>query len=165
MGGGGLVHLHNGLSVIGFIYQSTHICIPFFYSSIILYHASRSSLINISLLYHRHDRETRSFHTQSFVLCDADDLTSSGVIGRRESILISKRGRFTYWSGSLRAGYYVLIPFSTSFWRNEERQRNFTLVIHSSVPLDLSVRNKSAAILADCLISAVMKNGYKKREV
>jgi hypothetical protein len=123
-----------------------------------LYNIFRTSLINISLLYHRQARKVRSYHTQSFVLCDADELTSTGVIGRRESILICKRGGFTYWSGSLRAGSYVLIPFSTSFWRTNVDNRDFTIVIHSSVQLDLSVRNKPQTFLANCLISAAIKN-------
>ncbi len=117
------------------------------------------------MLYHRHNRKTRSSHTQSFVLCDADELASTGVIGRRESILICRSGGFTYWTGSLRAGSYVLTPFSTSFWHNDKKNRNYTLVIHSSVQIDLAIKNKPPTFLADCLISAVMKSSDKKREV
>jgi hypothetical protein len=122
-------------------------------------------MINISLLYHRHNRTTHSFHTQAFVLCDADDLGSPHSIGKRESILICKRGGFTYWSGSLRAGYYVLIPFSTSFWRDDEKPRDFTIVIQSSVLLNLTMRNKPAKFLADCLISATMKMSDNPKHV
>jgi hypothetical protein len=121
-------------------------------------------MINISLLYHRQNRTTHSFHTQAFVLCDADDLTP-GEIGKRESILVGKRGGFIHWSGSLRAGYYVLIPFSTSFWRKDEKHRDFTVVIHSSVHLDLTTKKKPATFLADCLISATIKMCDKKKQV
>lgn len=113
--------------------------------------------MTISLLYHRQNRTTHSYHTQGFVLCDADDLSSPQKFGRRESFMVCKRGGFTYWSGSLRAGYYVIIPFSTSFWRNNEKHRDYTLVIHSSVHLDLTTREKPSTFLADCIISATMK--------
>lgn len=121
-------------------------------------------MINISLLYHRNARKTRTYHTQSFVLCDADELKTSGIVGKRENLLICKRGGFTYWTGSLPVGSYVLIPFSTSFWRNDEKNRDFTLVIHSNVQLDLSVKDKRPSFLADCLISTVTKN-HKKEQV
>ncbi|CAF3878990.1 unnamed protein product [Rotaria sp. Silwood2] len=127
------------------------------------FHVPKTSFINISLIYHRHDRKTHSSHTQSFVLCDADELTSTGTVGKRETILICKRGGFTYWTGSLQAGYYVLIPFSISFWQHNKQNRDFTLVIHSSVQLDLTMKYKPATFLADCLISAVIKNSKKKQ--
>ncbi len=117
------------------------------------------------MLYHRHKRTTRCFHTQAFVLCDVDELASTDGVGKRESILICKRGGFTYWSGSLRAGYYVLIPFSTSFWRHDENHRDFTVVIHSTVHLDLTTKKKPATFLADCLISAAMKICKNKKQV
>ncbi|CAF1007734.1 unnamed protein product [Rotaria sp. Silwood1] len=128
------------------------------------FHVPQTSLIIISLLYHRHDRTTHTHHTQSFVLCDADELSLSGSVGKRMSILICKRGGFTYWTGSLQAGSYVLIPFSTSFWGTTEKNRDYTVVIHSSVQLDLIVKNKLCTFLADCLISAVMKTGEKMRQ-
>lgn len=117
----------------------------------------RTSTVTISLLYHRRNRATHSYHTQGFVLCDADDSSSSDRLGRRESFLECKRGGFTYWSGSLRAGHYVIIPFSTSFWQSGEKHRDYTVVIHSSAHLGLTIREKSSTFLADCLISATMR--------
>ncbi|CAF0863688.1 unnamed protein product [Rotaria sp. Silwood1] len=128
------------------------------------FHVPRTSFVNISLVHHRHDRKTRSSHTQSFVLCDADELKSTGTVGKRESILMCKRGGFTYWTGSLRAGYYVLIPFSISFWQKDKENRDFTLVIHSSVQFNLSIKDKPATLLTDCLISAVKKDSKKKQD-
>ncbi len=147
------------------MYQSKYTDYDSFYSWIISHNIFRPSSINISLLYHRHNRTTHSFHTQAFVLCDADDISPTGDIGKRESILICKRGGFTYWSGSLQAGYYVLIPFSTSFWRHDEKHRDFTVVIHSTVHLDLTTKNKPATFLTDCLISAALKICDKKKQV
>ncbi|CAF4015899.1 unnamed protein product [Rotaria sordida] len=128
------------------------------------FHVPKTSLIHISLIHHRHDRITRSSLTQSFVLCDADELASTGIVGKRESILICERGGFIYWTGSLRAGYYVLIPFSTSFWQNHKENRDFTLVIHSNIQFDLVKKNKPATFLADCLISAIIKNSKKNQD-
>ncbi|CAF4873840.1 unnamed protein product [Rotaria sp. Silwood1] len=128
------------------------------------FHVPKTSSVNISLIHHRHDRTARSSLTLSFVLCDTDELASTGIIGKRESILIGKNGSFTYWTGSLRAGYYVLIPFSTSFWQSHKENRDFTIVIHSSVQLDLAKKNKPTTFLADCLISAVMKNSKKNQD-
>jgi hypothetical protein len=145
--------------------QSKYIVICSFYFWIISYNISRTSSINISLLYHRKNRTTHSFHTQGFVLCDADELASTGVVGKRETRLICKRGGFTYWSGLLEAGFYVLIPFSTSFWRQDEKHRDFTVVIHSSVQLDLSIKTRPSTFLTDCLISAVMKMSDSKKQV
>jgi hypothetical protein len=126
---------------------------PFVFSTYLF----RTSTMTISLLYHRQNRTTHSYHTQGFVLCDADDSGSSTHLGRRESFLECKRGGFTYWSGSLRPGYYVLVPFSTSFWHSEEKHRDYTIVIHSSIHLGLTIREKSSTFLADCLISATMR--------
>ena len=79
-----------------------------------------------------------------------------------EIILQSRRGGFIHWSGSLRPGYYVLVPFSTSFWQHhsmekEEVTRIFTLVIHSSIQLNGTLIYESATFLADCLIAAILK--------
>ncbi|CAF1267771.1 unnamed protein product [Rotaria magnacalcarata] len=127
------------------------------------FHLSRESSITVSVIHHRHDRTTRSSHTQSFVLCDVDELVSKGIVGKRKSILISKQGEHTYWTGSLRAGNYVLIPFSTSFWKNSKPNRDFTVVIQSSVQLELNMEKKKATFLADCLIAAALKNSKRKQ--
>ncbi|CAF0828064.1 unnamed protein product [Adineta steineri] len=124
----------------------------------------QTSSINISLLYHRHNRKARSYHTQSFVLCDIEKSASTTVVGKHYSKLISKRERFTYWEGSLRAGSYVLIPFTTSFWGTNEKNRDYTVVIHSSVQLDLTTENKRPTFLADCLIAAVMRGSNKQQK-
>ncbi|CAF3070054.1 unnamed protein product [Rotaria sp. Silwood2] len=126
-------------------------------------HVPKGTSITISVLHHRKDRTIRSSHTQSFVLCDADELKANGIVGKRESILIGKQGGHTYWSGSLQAGYYVLIPFSTSFWKNGKPNRDFTVVINSSVQLELTMKKKPATFLSDCLISAAIKNSKKKQ--
>ncbi|CAF4161508.1 unnamed protein product, partial [Adineta steineri] len=86
------------------------------------------------------------------------------VVGKHYSKLISKRERFTYWEGSLRAGSYVLIPFTTSFWGTNEKNRDYTVVIHSSVQLDLETENKRPTFLADCLIAAVMRGSNKQQK-
>ncbi|CAF3762324.1 unnamed protein product [Rotaria sordida] len=125
-------------------------------------HVPKRTSITINVIHHRQDRRTRSSHSQAFVLCDIDDLKSNGIVGKRESILIGKQGGHTYWSGSLSAGYYVLIPFSTSFWKNDKSNRDFTVVINSSVQLELTMKKKPATFLSDCLISAAMKNSKKK---
>ena len=125
----------------------------------------RTSTIIISLLYHRQNRTTHSYHTQGFVLCDADNSSAPDHLGRRESFIESKRGGFTYWSGSLRAGYYIIIPFSTSFWRSSEKHRDYTLVIHSNAHLNLTTREKPSTLLADCLISATMKMANHPKRV
>jgi hypothetical protein len=143
--------------------QSKYIIFMHFYFSIILYNMFRGSSITVSVLHHRKDRTTHSSSTQSFVLCDTDELKSKGIVGKREAILISKQGGQTYWSGSLRAGNYVLIPFSTSFWKNGKPNRDFTLVIHSSVQLQLTLKKKPATFLTDCLISAAIKNCQRKQ--
>lgn len=115
------------------------------------------------MIHHRNDRTTRSSHTQSFVLCDTDELKSKGILGKRVSILVSKQGGHTHWNGSLKAGNYVLIPFSSGFWNNTKPNRDFTAVIHSSVQLELTIKKKPATFLTDCLISATMKNCKSKQ--
>ncbi len=125
----------------------------------------RTSLISISLVYHRHDRTTRLYHTQSFVLCDIDKESSLGGIGRHENILKSRQGGFTYWTGSLRPANYVLIPFSISSWGKDSKSNDYTLVIHSSIPIDLTIAPEPPTLLADCLISAVVKKYHILTEV
>lgn len=98
------------------------------------------------------------------MLCDANDVKQNGV-GRRESILVGKRGGFINWSGVLEAGYYVLIPFSTSFWRHDEKHRDFTVVIHSNVHLDYTTKKTRSTFLTDCLISATMRMDNKSEKV
>ncbi len=122
-------------------------------------------MISISLVYHRHDRKTRLSHTQSFVLCDIDEELLPGSIGRHENILKSRKGGFTYWTGSLRPGNYILIPFSISFWGQDDIANDYSLVIHSSTPIDLTITPQPPIILADCLISAVVKKYHIITEV
>lgn len=135
---------------------------------------SRTSLVNISLLYHRHDRRIRHYHTQSFVICNVDADVSKDV-GTRQAILCTSRGAFTHWIGSLTPGFYVVIPFSTSFWNEENAPMNdYTLVIHSKVQINVQVTLEPPTLLADCLIATVLKNhnyphrvrkiGWKLRE-
>ncbi|CAF4551610.1 unnamed protein product [Rotaria sp. Silwood2] len=121
------------------------------------FHISETSLVSISLVYHRHDRRTRPCHTQSFVLCDIDEESSFDGIGKHENILKSRQGGFTYWTGSLRPGNYILIPFSISFWGEDTKNNDYTLVIHSSIPIDLTIALEPPTLLVDCLISAVIK--------
>lgn len=142
------------LPVIVFMYHSESSSI---YPLSLSNDSSRTSTVTISLLYHRRNRTTHSYHTQGFVLCDTDNSGSADGLGRRESFVVCKRGGFTYWSESLRAGDYVIIPFSTSFWHSDEKHRDYTLVIHSSAHLGLTIREKSSTFLADCLITATMR--------
>ncbi|CAF3477566.1 unnamed protein product [Rotaria socialis] len=121
---------------------------------------SKTSLITVSLIYHRHHRKGNSQHTQSFVLCNVEEETSD--VGTKEVILESHRGTLTYWNGSLRPGAYVIIPFSVSLWKTrnskkDERTRNYTLVIHSSIPVDGGFLHEPPTFLADCLIAATLK--------
>ena len=118
---------------------------------------SRTSLVNVSLIYHRENRRVRHTHTQSFVLCNVDQGARKEV-GTTHKILCTSRGSSTYWIGSLRAGPYVLIPFSTSFWAEENQSvQDYTLVIHSKVQIDLQVINEPATLLADCLIATMLE--------
>ena len=118
-------------------------------------------MIKISLIHHRHARKSRSFHTQSFVLCDIDTSRSPPIIGAHYHRIESSRGRFTYWSDALAAGDYVLIPYSISFWGSSDKHTNYTLVIHSSVQLQLTTEVKKGKFLADCLIGTLV--GINKR--
>jgi hypothetical protein len=65
----------------------------------------------------------------------------------------------------LRPGNYVLIPFSISFWGQEATDNDYTLVIHSSIPIDLEIAPESPTLLADCLISALMKKHHTSTKV
>ena len=122
------------------------------------FHLNKTSLVNISLLYHRQNRRIRNFHTQSFVLCNVEQGASKEV-GTCQAILCTNRGAFTHWIGSLRAGFYVVIPFSTSFWNeNNISVKDYTLVIHSKVQINVQVTPEPATLLADCLIATVLKN-------
>jgi hypothetical protein len=126
---------------------------------------SRTSLVNVSLLYHRQNRRTRNYHTQSFVLCNVEQGASKEV-GTYQAILQTSRGAFTHWIGSLRPGFYVLIPFSTSFWNVENTSNtDYTLVIHSKVQINLQLIREPAALLADCLIATVMKGNIQLQKV
>jgi hypothetical protein len=116
-------------------------------------------------VYHRHDRTIRVHHTQSFVLCDIDQESALGGIGRYENILISRKGGFTYWTRSLRPGNYVLIPFSISFWGQDTQSNDYTLVLHSSIPIDLKITSEPPTLLTDCLISAVIKKYHISTQV
>jgi hypothetical protein len=128
----------------------------------------RTSSINVSLLYHRRDRKLHNYHTQSFVLCNIEQ--DSRSVGTNEVIFQSRRGGFLHWTGSLKAGTYVLIPFSTSFWQDdanekEEIARSFTLVIHSSIQFNGTLIDETPTFLADCLIAATLKYRDESREV
>lgn len=125
----------------------------------------RTTSISISLVYHRKDRKSSPTHTQSFVLCDIDEELSAGSIGKYENILKSSRGGFTYWTGSLRPGNYVLIPFSISFWERNTSHCDYTIAIHSGMPLDLTIAAEAPTLLTDCLISAVVKKYHLSTEV
>lgn len=134
--------------LLGILYDSSIVCDSFY----------RTSLINISLLYHRENRRVHSVHTQSFVLCNVDQVGRKEV-GTTVAILCTDRGAFTHWIGSLRPGFYVLIPFSTSFWsENTRRPRDYTLVIHAKRSIDLQMIQEPPTLLSDCLIAAVMKD-------
>lgn len=132
------------------------------------FHLSKTSLINISLLYHRANRRLRYYHTQSFVLCNVEQGASKDV-GTNQAILCSSRGVFTHWIGSLTPGFYVIIPFSTSFWNNDDDDdsrpvNDYTLVIHSKVQINVQVTPEPATLLTDCLIATILKNVPPHRE-
>lgn len=119
---------------------------------------SRTSLVNISLLYHRSNRRIRHYHTQSFVICNVD-IGASKDVGTRQAILVTSRGAFTHWIGSLTPGFYVIIPFSTSFWNEDNVPMNdYTLVIHSKVQINVQVTLELPTLLSDCLIATILKN-------
>jgi len=126
----------------------------------------RTSSVNISLIYHRKNRRLSHFHTQSFILCNIGDRLLKNL-DTDVIILQSYRGAFTYWTGLLKTGFYILIPFSTSFWdeKNSKSERNYTLVIHSKIQIDAQVINEPAVLLADCLIAYCLKEYPKISKV
>lgn len=86
------------------------------------------------------------------------------LIDSNEIILQSSRGGFVHWSGLLKEGYYILIPFSISFWTmnsNDEMKRTFTLVIHSTIELNGTFIDETSSFLSNCLINAIIK--YSKQ--
>ncbi len=122
-------------------------------------------MINISLLYHRPNRRVRHYHTQSFVLCNVEQGAFKDV-GTSQAILCTNRGAFTHWIGSLSPGFYVLIPFSTSFWNEDNVSINdYTLVIHSKAQINVQVTPEPPSLLADCLIATVLKNNIQPQKV
>ncbi|CAF3087405.1 unnamed protein product [Rotaria sp. Silwood2] len=127
------------------------------------FHVPKTSIVDISLLYHRETRQSIIHHTQSFVLCNVDD-GRSGDLGTQVAILETTRGAFTRWTGSLSPGNYVLVPFSTSFWNEKisESIRDYTLVIYSTIQINAYVVNEPATVLADCLIASVPKEKFYK---
>ncbi|CAF3546833.1 unnamed protein product [Rotaria sp. Silwood1] len=129
---------------------------------------AKTSLITVSLIYHRRVRKEKSRHTQSFVICNIEEDRSD--VGTKEVIFLSRRGTFTYWTGTLPPGAYVIIPFSVSLWktnniRNNERTRSCTLAIHSSIRLDGALLEEPSTLLADCIIAAVIKYCDKPKYV
>jgi len=118
------------------------------------------------LIYHRKNRRLFSYHTQSFILCNIGDRQlknfNTDVI-----ILQTKRGAFTNWAGLLKPGFYILIPFSTSFWNEKDAkfERDYTLVIHSKIQINGQFINEPAVLLADCLIAYCLKNYSKISKV
>ena len=132
-----------------------------------LYHLRycRNSSVFISLIYHRQDRSIRNRHIQSFILCDVQERGSGQppLLGRRIAVLKSKRAGFIEWQEILNAGTYALVPFSFTFWHDQEKSRDYTVVIHSSYPSRLRVVRVSAIFLADCLIASILqRNDYMK---
>ncbi|CAF1042665.1 unnamed protein product [Rotaria sordida] len=127
------------------------------------FYVSKTSIVDISLHYHCKRRQSVIHHIQSFVLCNIEHEPSK-AIGTRVAILQTHRGGFTHWTGSLSSGTYILIPFSTSFWdeKNHELIRDYTLVIHSKIPIDLHVINESATALTDCLIATIPKENFNR---
>lgn len=148
-------------SKIGFHYILN---IELLYSSLFSYF--RSSEINISVVYHRKDRKKSITHTQSFVLCNVEDGPTKHI-GTSTAVLKARRGAFTHWTCPLPSGTYVLIPFSVSFWEKQVRdsERNYTLVIHAKIPIELELVKEPASLLADCLIAAIIKEPETKNEV
>ncbi len=138
--------------------------------SIFIFHTHvssfRTSSVNISLIYHRKDRQSFPYHTQSFILCNINDRQLKDF-GTQVAILQTDRGAFTYWTGSLSSGYYIIIPFSASFWneKNYGCTRDYTLVIHSKIQIDAQVINEPATVLSDCLIAIILKENPKESKV
>jgi hypothetical protein len=84
-------------------------------------------------------------------------------IGIDVIILKKRRGAFIHWTGLLKTGFYILIPFSTSFWdeKNHKFERDYTLTIHSKIQINGQIINEPPILLADCLIAYCLKN-YSK---
>lgn len=160
------LHIHrlNLFLHIVFILQSLY-ChfVSIFHNSINF--TFRRSLVSISLIYHRRDRTVHPSHTQSFVLCDIDETRPFNGIGQCENILESRHGGFNYWTGSLKPGSYILIPFSISFWDQALKDNKYTIVIHSSTCIESTMIVEPPTMLTDCLISAVVKKYYILRKV
>ncbi len=112
----------------------------------------------MGLFHHRSDRKnSNAEHIQSFVLCDI----ANHHVGRRRAVLCSTRGGYTECTETLPAGAYVLIPFSTSYWHRERKHDDeikYTLVIHSSIQLDVLVTDELGKLLADCLIANALQH-------
>lgn len=126
---------------------------------------TRTSLVNISLIYHRENRRIRNIHTQSFILCNVEQGLEKEV-GTTHAIVASSRGGYTQWIGSLTPGVYVIIPFSISFWKENSRPpQDYTLVIHSKVQIDVQMIKEPPTLLADCLIAAALKENLVQNKV
>lgn len=72
-------------------------------------------------------------------------------------VLMSGRGGFLQWQGTLPAGTYALLPFSFTFWHHQRKARDYTIVVHSNNPLELSIGLVPVTVLADCLIATLLK--------
>ncbi|CAF1252064.1 unnamed protein product [Didymodactylos carnosus] len=113
-------------------------------------------------LIHHQSTYMRHTHTQLFLLCDINQQT--GEIGGQIAVIRSRHGEFVCWDDSLRQGFYLLIPFSTSFWQVDNDQNkqsqslNYTLVIHSSNQLELTVVEEPVTVLSHALIQVMLKN-------
>jgi hypothetical protein len=123
-------------------------------------------MITVGLFHQRSGRKRfYSHHTQSFVLCD---VVENSEVGYQQAIVCSRRKAYTQWTGTLPSGSYVLIPFSASYWhrpRQIDDETKFTLVIHSFTQLDLVIVEESGKLLADSLISAVIKSSHTPKKV
>jgi hypothetical protein len=110
------------------------------------------------MIYHCQNRKSDDNITQSFILCNViDEAKDTNTLN---DVLCSQREVYTYWSGSLKAGLYCIIPFSISFWHREEQIKeilDFTLVIHSNVKIEGQLGIEKPTFLADCLIASVIK--------
>lgn len=110
------------------------------------------------MIYHRKDRRLHAFHTQAFILCRVKDERSKNL-NTEFLILQTHRGAFTHWSGLLKPGFYILIPFSTTFWdaMKTKNGRKYTLVIHSKIQINGQFINEPATLLANYLIAYGLK--------
>ena len=122
-------------------------------------------MVTINLIYHRKERKSRVHHVQSFLLCDIQHTFEGIVYGTQINILKSTPSGFTHWEGNLRAGSYVLIPFSISFWHDQDKPKDFTLVIHSNISVVMNLKKQTPEFLANCLISYVVKNHDHRSQV